>query len=266
MPGKVSIIGAGPGAVDLLTVRAARLLGSAQVVLHDDLVSSEILALCSPSACVINVGKRCGRHGCSHGQQQINTLMIQHAQQGRSVVRLKSGDPSIFGRLGEELDTLREAGIPFEVVPGVTAVAAAATAAELTLTDRRSASALLVLTGHNAGDQPSPTLFDPERTTVAVYMPGPDYGRTAEGLLEMGVEASTPCVVVSNACRPGQQVRALTLGDLAAARGILAPAVLIVGRVAAGAKSFPHTFLNKPDSTPVITPIAVADSELCFLS
>jgi uroporphyrin-III C-methyltransferase len=230
MPGKVAMIGAGPGAVDLLTVRAARLLGSAQVVLHDDLVSQEILALCSPAASVINVGKRCGHHGYS--QRQINDLMIQHARQGRSVVRLKSGDPSVFGRLGEELDALRETCVPFEIVPGITAAAAAATAAELTLTDRRSASALLVLTGHNAGDQSPRALFDPDRTTVAVYMPGPDYGRTAQELLNMGVEASTPCVVVSNASRPGQQVRALALGDLGAAQGILAPAVLIVGRVA----------------------------------
>ena len=229
-PGKAWIIGAGPGAVDLLTVRAARLLGAAQVVLHDDLVSSEILALCSPPACVINVGKRCGQRGYS--QRQINDLMVQHAQQGRSVVRLKSGDPSVFGRLGEELDALRDAGVLFEIVPGITAAAAAATVAELTLTDRRSASALLVLAGHSAGGQPPRALFDPDRTTLAVYMPGPEYGRTAHELMEMGIEADTPCVVVSNASRPGQQVRALALADLGSTQGILAPAVLIVGRVA----------------------------------
>src|SRR5262245_40376888 len=223
MLGKVWIIGAGPGAVDLLTVRAARLLRACQVVLHDDLISPEILELCSPSARVINVGKRCGRHGYS--QQQINALMVQHARLGRSVVRLKSGDPSVFGRLGEELDALREASIPFEIVPGVTAAAAAATAAEMTLTDRRWASALLVLTAHNARDQRSRKLFDLERTTVAVYMPGPDYSQTVRQLVEMGIDASTPCVVVSNASRPDQRVRALALGDLTGEHSILAPAV-----------------------------------------
>jgi uroporphyrin-III C-methyltransferase len=230
MLGKVWIIGAGPGAADLLTVRAARLLRASQVVLHDDLVSPEILALCSRSALVINAGKRCGRH--EHSQQQINAVMVHYARQGRAVVRLKSGDPAVFGRLGEELDALRKAAVPFEIVPGITAAVAAATAAELTLTDRRSASALLVLTAHSASEHAPQMLLDPERTTIAVYMPGPDYGWTARELINRGIEASTPCVVVSNACRVGQQVRPLSLGDLHSARDILAPAVLIVGRVA----------------------------------
>jgi uroporphyrin-III C-methyltransferase len=231
MLGKVSIVGAGPGPADLLTVRAATALRAAQVVLHDDLVSTEVLGLCSESAELINVGKRCGKRGSS--QERINELMILHARRERSVVRLKSGDPAVFGRLGEELDALREAGIPFEIVPGITAAAAAASAAELTLTDRRSASALLVLTAHNAPEnlraRPAPDL---ERTTVAVYMPGPDYGKTAKELMELGIDAATPCAVVSNACRTNQKVLFLDLSGLASARGILAPAVLIVGRAA----------------------------------
>lgn len=231
MPGKLSIVGAGPGPADLLTVRGAEVLRAAEVVLHDDLVSPEVLGLCSRSAELINVGKRCGKRGASQGR--INALMIQRARSGRAVVRLKSGDPGVFGRLGEELDALREAGIPFEIVPGVTAAAAAAAAAELTLTDRRSASALVVMTAHRAGEelrrQPA---FDLERTTFAVYMPGPDYGKTAGELMKMGIDAAAPCAVVSRACRSDQKVRFLTLAGLSAARDIIAPAVLIVGRVA----------------------------------
>jgi uroporphyrin-III C-methyltransferase len=231
MPGKVYIVGAGPGPADLLTVRAVAALRAAQIVLHDDLVSVEVLGLCRRSARLINVGKRRGQRGTS--QEQINALMVQHARTSRAVARLKSGDPAVFGRLGEELDALREAGIAFEIIPGITAAAAAASAAELTLTDRRSASALVVLTAHNAREnlrrQPA---VDLERTTFAVYMPGPDYAKTARELMEMGIDASTPCAVVSHACRGEQKVRFITLAGLGSTQGIAAPAVLIVGRVA----------------------------------
>jgi len=225
------IIGAGPGAADLLTVRAVQALGLAEVVLYDDLVSPEVLELCPPSAQLINVGKRCGRLGST--QEEINALMIEHAQAGRLVVRLKSGDPSIFARLGEELDALREAEVRFEVIPGITAAAAAAAAAEITLTDRRAASTLVVLSGHHAQSQAgSIAALDPSRTTFAVYMPGPDYGRTARELAESGVSPKTPCALVSNAGRASQQVRFLLLEGLSALRGVVAPAVLIVGEVA----------------------------------
>jgi uroporphyrin-III C-methyltransferase len=231
MPGKVYIVGAGPGPADLLTVRAVAALHAAQVVLHDDLVSTEVLGLCRESAELINVGKRRGKRGTS--QEQINALMIRHARRASAVVRLKSGDPAVFGRLGEELDALREAGISFEIIPGITAAAAAASAAEITLTDRRSASALVMLTAHNAREnlRQQPAL-DLERTTFAVYMPGPDYAKTARELMEMGIDAATPCAVVSQACRSEQKVSFMTLDGLGAASGIVAPAVLIVGRVA----------------------------------
>src|SRR5437588_7096516 len=135
MHGKVTIVGAGPGAADLLTLHAATVLKSAQIVLHDDLVPQEILDLCPASAQVINVGKRCGRKGSS--QEQINALMVWHAQEtpGQTIVRLKSGDPAVFGRLGEELDALRRAEVEFEIIPGVTAASAAAASAKITLTD-----------------------------------------------------------------------------------------------------------------------------------
>lgn len=230
MLGKVHIVGAGPGAVELLTVKAASLLGSADAVLHDDLVPQEILALISPEAEVINVGKRCGRHSTS--QQQINALMVECAQRYRSVVRLKSGDPAIFGRLGEELDALRDAAVPFEVVPGISAAMAAAAAANFTLTDRRTASALVLLTAHNCrGQSLAQMLLDPEQSTYAIYMPGPDYAATAREILRLGLDASTPCALVSNAGRERQQVKFLSLGELESAAAVAAPAVLVVGKV-----------------------------------
>src|SRR5579864_1178918 len=153
MSGKIYLVGAGPGAADLLTLRAASLLRAAEIVLHDDLVPTEVLELCPASAQIINVGKRCGHNGRS--QEQINALMIWHARetQAQTIIRLKSGDPAVFGRLGEELDALRRAGIEFEIVPGVTAAAAAAASARLTLTDRRAASALVMVTAHSSRNE-----------------------------------------------------------------------------------------------------------------
>ena len=230
MKGKVYIVGAGPGAVDLLTLKAASLLRAADVVLHDDLVPQDILDLVRPLAEIVNVGKRCGRHGTS--QQQINALMVECASRYCTVVRLKSGDPAVFGRLGEELDALREAGISYEVVPGVTAATAAAAAASFTLTDRRAASALVILTGHNChGQSLARALLDPEQATYAIYMPGPDYGTTARELLRLGLDESTPCAVVSNAGREQQQTRFLALNELESVTGVAAPAVLVVGKV-----------------------------------
>jgi siroheme synthase len=263
MPAKIYFVGAGPGAVDLLTLRAASLLRKADVVLHDDLVPQEVLDLCPATTEIINVGKRCGRHGRS--QEQINALMIWHAadveppcrrersgslqaksraQRGisdvqssaptqRTIIRLKSGDPSVFGRLGEELDALRRADVPFEVVPGITAAAAAAASAGVTLTDRRAASALIVLTAHNCRNESlKQTIFDLARSTYAIYMPGPDYARTARELLESGLDAATPCAVISNAGRTNEESRFLMLENLALQKGIAAPALLIVGEVA----------------------------------
>jgi uroporphyrin-III C-methyltransferase len=235
MPGKVYLVGAGPGAVDLLTLRAATLLREARVVLHDDLVPAEILALCPTTAEIINVGKRCGRH--SRTQEQINALIVWCAGVHESVVRLKSGDPAVFGRLGEELEALQRAGVAFEIVPGITAASAAAAAANITLTHRRSASALVTITAHNARDEGmAHTMFDPLRTTFAIYMPGPNYGRTARELMDSGLAANTPCAVISNAGRTNQMVRHLLLAELNKARGIAAPALLIVGEVTALAR------------------------------
>jgi uroporphyrin-III C-methyltransferase len=231
MSGKVYIVGAGPGAADLLTLRAATVLRAAQVVLHDDLVPQEILDICPASAQVINVGKRCGHRGRS--QEQINALMVWHAREmeAQTIVRLKSGDPAVFGRLGEELDALRRAGVEFENVPGITAASAAAAAAGITLTDRRAASALVMVTAHTCRNESLRETVEPARSTYALYMPGPDYSKTAQGLLEAGHESETPCAVISNAGRLNQEVRHLTLHELKTATGISAPAVLILGEV-----------------------------------
>jgi uroporphyrin-III C-methyltransferase len=232
MSGKVYLVGAGPGAADLLTLRAAAALRAAQVVLHDDLVPPEILDLCTASAQLINVGKRCGRRGRS--QEQINALMVWYARetQAQTIVRLKSGDPAVFGRLGEELEALRRAGVEFEIVPGVTAASAAAASAKITLTDRRAASALVVVTAHNCRNESLSETVEPARCTYALYMPGPDYSKTVQGLFESGHEPTTPCAVISNAGRTNEEVRYLTLGELASAKRISAPAMLIVGEVA----------------------------------
>lgn len=233
MAGKVHIVGAGPGSADLLTLKAASVLRGADVVLHDDLVPAEILEFAPASAQIVNVGKRCGSR--ANTQAKINALMIWHAQNGRQVVRLKSGDPAVFGRLGEELEALRRAGIPFDVVPGITAASAAASAAGIALTDRSSASKLVIATAHQCRSN-APDLRlgggDRERTTLAVYMPGPDYSQTARQLLDSGLDANTPCLLVSNAGRASQQLCRLTISDLPFAIGITPPAVLIVGEVA----------------------------------
>jgi uroporphyrin-III C-methyltransferase len=248
MSGKVYLVGAGPGAADLLTLRAAAALRAAQVVLHDDLVPPEILDLCTASAQLINVGKRCGRRGRS--QEQINALMVWYARetQAQTIVRLKSGDPAVFGRLGEELEALRRAGVEFEIVPGVTAASAAAASAKITLTDRRAASALVVVTAHNCRNESLSETVDPARCTYALYMPGPDYSKTVQGLFESGHEPTTPCAVVSNAGRANEEVRYLTLQELASAKGISAPAMLIVGEVARE-----HTPQRREDLLPEIS-------------
>jgi uroporphyrin-III C-methyltransferase len=256
MEGRVYMIGAGPGAADLLTVRAASVLQRADVVLHDDLVPPEILALAPASAEVVNVGKRCGSP--RNSQQQINTLMIEHARQGRNVVRLKSGDPALFGRLGEELEALRDAEIRFDIIPGITAASAAAATASFTLTDRRAASALVILTGsHCRKEGSAEKLFDPARTTYAVYMPGPDYAKTSRQLLELGLDEQTPCALISHAGRREQTVQRLALSELSSVQAIPAPAILIAGEVTR-AESLPEFSAMLSANTPALC------AEACF--
>jgi len=226
-PGEVYLVGAGPGDPDLLTVKALRLIQSATVILHDDLVPSAILALAAPAAVVFNVGKRCGVKSIT--QEQIHTLMIEHARAGRSVVRLKSGDPLLFGRAAEEMAALTEADIPFEVVPGVSAAFAAAAAVGCSLTSRNAASSVIFSTGHHAQSHDRADLPGRETSTRVVYMPGRDLRLLALEWLSEGLPPELPCVLVSHAGQPGQQVVHITLGALHSAAPVPAPSLLLAG-------------------------------------
>jgi uroporphyrin-III C-methyltransferase / precorrin-2 dehydrogenase / sirohydrochlorin ferrochelatase len=222
----VSLVGAGPGDPDLLTVKALRLIQTADLLLHDDLVPQTILDLASPCAEIIHVGKRCGQKSIT--QEGINALMIARARAGRSVVRLKSGDPLLFSRASEEIAALREAGIPFEVVSGVTAASAAAAALGCSLTSRNYASSVIYSTGHHAPENDQRQLPREESTRV-VYMPGRDLHRLAAELLAEGLPAELPCAVVSRAAQPDQQVRLGTLANLAQLEPTQAPSLVIAG-------------------------------------
>ena len=236
MTGKVYLVGAGPGDPELLTLKALKLLKSADVVLHDDLIAAEILAFIPSSTQLHNVGKRCGRKSVS--QQEINGLLVQNALLGLQVVRLKGGDPLIFGRAGEEIEALRTAQIEFEIVPGVTAALGAAAHAQIPLTHRQVSSALVLVTGHHAGtdefaDWPARI---PTDATVVVYMPGYDYRSTAQQLLRAGLPRTTPCAIISQATSPDEQVHVTTVEELHRSPRLPAPTLLVVGEVVRLAK------------------------------
>lgn len=229
---KVYLIGAGPGDPDLLTVKALRLLQAADVILHDGLIPQAILSLASPIAEVVNVGKRCGVKSIT--QQEINALMIARSQSGRSVVRLKCGDPLLLSRAAEEIVALAAAGVAFEIVPGITAAFAAAAAIGCSLTSRNSTSNVIFSTGHHASSQaedqslhtPLPQLED---ATRVVYMPGRDLRVLAQQWLDEGLPPELPCAIVSQASQPGQQIHTTTLAALGDAAPAIAPSLLIAG-------------------------------------
>jgi uroporphyrin-III C-methyltransferase / precorrin-2 dehydrogenase / sirohydrochlorin ferrochelatase len=225
--GKVYLVGAGPGDPDLLTVKAQRLIRSADVLLHDDLVPQAILDLARPRAEIVNVGKRCGIKSIT--QEEINALMVEHALAGSSVVRLKCGDPLIFGRAAEEMSSLNKAGVAFEVVPGITAAFAAAAAIPCSLTDRASASNLIFSTGHHAQSHNLSPMPEREDATRVVYMPGRDLSLLALEWLQEGLPPDFPCAIVSHAAQPDQQVVHTTLAELGDAEPTLAPSLLLAG-------------------------------------
>jgi uroporphyrin-III C-methyltransferase len=231
-PGVVYLVGAGPGDPGLLTLRAHSLLQTADVILPDDLVSDEILDLASPSAIIIPVGKRCGQPRIT--QAEIHALMLLHAGEQRSVLRLKSGDPLIFGRAGEEMAALREAGIPFQIVPGITAAFAVAADLKTPLTDRTSASKLILATAHHAAGKlslsPSWSGAFPDESTLVIYMPGRDFATLAADLIGSGIAPATPCVAVSKATTHGERVTTTTLEELGSAEVGPAPVLLLIGR------------------------------------
>ena len=235
--GLVRLVGAGPGDPGLLTLHAARALAEADVVLHDRLVSDEVLTLARPGAELIEVGKHVG--GDHHATQaRIHDLLLAHARAGKRVVRLKGGDPFVFGRGGEELEVLRAHGIPFEVVPGITAAVACAAYAGIPLTHRDHAQSLRLLTAHaqdGDADHDWAALAQP-RQTLAFYMGVSGLARLRDKLIEHGRATSTPFALVENGSRPEQRVIAGTLGelpDLAQRHAVQAPALLVIGEVAA---------------------------------
>jgi uroporphyrin-III C-methyltransferase/precorrin-2 dehydrogenase/sirohydrochlorin ferrochelatase len=228
----VFLVGAGPGDPDLLTVKALRLIQSADVVLHDDLVPQAILDLAGSSAEVVNVGKRCGTKRIT--QEEINALMVAYARANRRVVRLKSGDPLIFGRATEEMAALTQAQISFEVVPGITAAFAAAAAIPCSLTDRASASNVIFSTGHHAQSHNLSPLPQLEDATRVVYMPGRDLSLLALEWLQEGLPPDFPCAIVSHAAQHGQQVQRTTLAELGKAIPTHSPSLLIAGWAVGG--------------------------------
>ena len=228
--GKVYLVGAGPGDPELLTLKAARVLANADVVLHDELVNSAILEQVRAGAIVENVGKRSGLKHCD--QTAIHEAMISYARQGKSVVRLKGGDPSLFGRLGEELAALRSAEIDFEIVPGVTAAVACAAEAAIPLTDRKAASSVFFLSGHSCTTNPPPdwqAAVD-SGSTIVLYMPG-DCGALAQRLIRAGMRADTPCAIVANGSLATQEIFSTKLEQVSEVR-TAAPKLMIVGEVA----------------------------------
>ena len=232
MNGTVYLVGAGPGDPELLTVKALRLLGTADIVLHDDLVPAEILQLISPIADVRNVGKRCGSKTIR--QEEINFLMVTLAASGLNVVRLKSGDPLIFGRAGEEIEALRRANIEYEIVPGVTAALGAAAAAGISLTHRRTSSTIVLTAGHRAsgnGDPDWSQFAAAADATLVVYMPGHNYVEVASGLASAGFGDETPCAIVSRATTPQQRIFRTTISELHRSPLLASPTLLVVGEV-----------------------------------
>jgi uroporphyrin-III C-methyltransferase / precorrin-2 dehydrogenase / sirohydrochlorin ferrochelatase len=234
-PGSVALVGAGPGDPGLLTLHALRALESAEVVLYDRLVGAGVLALANPAALRVEVGKSAGHH--SMPQEDIHALMLRHARGGLRVVRLKGGDPFVFGRGGEELEFLRAHGIPYRVVPGITAAVACAAYAGIPLTHRDHAQSVRLLTAHCS--DPVDTLdwdaLARERQTLAVYMGVAALERLRERLLAAGRSPDTPFALVENGSRPEQRVVAGTLATLvetARAHAVASPALLILGEVA----------------------------------
>jgi len=243
--GRVTLVGAGPGDVELLTVKAVRALEAADVVLYDDLVSDTVLACARRGAALVPVGKRAGRRGCR--QDDIDALMVLLARQGRHVVRLKSGDPMVFGRAGEEIAALRAAGIAVEVVPGITAGLAAAAALQTSLTHRDCAHSVRFVTGHGRnGALPDGIdwrgLADRE-TTLVLYMAGRTGAAASSRLIAEGLDPATPAAVIAAISRAGERRwtgRLDRLADGLAEVGIDGPVLIGIGAVFAAA-SAAHT-------------------------
>ena len=233
--GKVWLVGAGPGDPDLLTLRAARLIMRAGLIVHDGLVDPAILALAKAGAELVSVAKQRSRHTLQ--QDEINALLVREARAGREVVRLKGGDPFIFGRGGEEAEACRAAGVPVEVVPGISAAIGAAAAAQMPLTHRASASIVSFVAGQCKGltEQDWTGLAGPGRTLV-IYMGVATSEAIAEKLIADGLSPAIPVAVIEQATRPGMRVLRASLAglsDLIVHHKVKSPALIVIGEVCA---------------------------------
>ena len=235
--GRVAIAGAGPGDPGLITLRAARLLGRAGAVVYDRLVSPEILALCPEGCRLIFAGKAAGNH--TMPQSEVNALLIDLARQGLEVVRLKGGDPFVFGRGGEEAQALAGAGVPFEIVPGVTSATAAPACAGIPVTHRGLASSATFVTAHEDPQKPETGVdyahLAQSRGTLVFLMGARSIGRISRELLENGMPADTHAAIIENASTGRQRALPCTLGEapsVAEREEISPPAVFVVGEVA----------------------------------
>ncbi|MBV8049044.1 MAG: uroporphyrinogen-III C-methyltransferase [Paludibacterium sp.] len=233
MTGKVFLIGAGPGDVELLTLKAVRCLGLADLVLIDDLASPDVLRFAAPGVEVIHVGKRCGAH--SAAQHEIEALLVDAARAGRVVARVKGGDPFIFGRGGEEMLTLRAAGIDVAVINGITSGSAVPATLGIPLTHRHFVHGVTFVSGHSHkdGDEPDWARLAQSGMTLVVYMGLNHVSHIADALIAGGLAADTPAAAIQYGTRPEQRQALATLATLADAvknQGIGSPALLVIGR------------------------------------
>ncbi|WP_253182135.1 uroporphyrinogen-III C-methyltransferase, partial [Cellulosimicrobium cellulans] len=232
--GTVTLVGGGPGAVDLLTVRGRRALAEADVVVADRLGPVEVLEELAPGVEVIDVGKTPGNHPVP--QHEINAILVEQARRGRAVVRLKGGDPFVYGRGGEEVLACREAGVPVEVVPGVSSALSVPALAGIPVTHRGTVAAFHVVSGHDGLDAASLVSVRERAATLVVLMGVSQLSRIAAQALDAGADPALPVAVVENGSTPRQRVTSAPLSDVAeraAQAGVRAPAIIVIGDVAA---------------------------------
>ncbi len=236
MKGIVYLVGSGPGGLGLMTFRAREVIDAAHVILYDQLPGDEIIASLPNTAELIDVGKYGGHH--IREQEEIEALMVEKARQGKAVVRLKGGDPFLFGRGGEEMETLREHGIEVEIVPGITSAIAVPECVGIPVTHRRYASQVTILTGHEDPTKPDSALnwawLAKSPGTIVILMGVKNLGLIAGALVQNGMNAETPIAIIERGLRPDQRVTTGRLDgivDIAKSRGVRPPAVIVIGNV-----------------------------------
>lgn len=236
MNGKVYLVGSGPGGEGLLTIQAREVLKAAEVVLYDQLPGDEIIALIPPAAEQINCGKYGGRHTLE--QHEIEELMVARAKMGKMVVRLKGGDPFLFGRGGEEMEALREHGIPYELVPGVTSAIAVPEAVGIPVTHRRYASQVTIITGHEDPEKGGTAIdwawLAGSKGTIVILMGVKNLPQIAASLIAGGMDPGIPVAVIERGMRPDQRTTTAPLSEIVAVareRGVKPPAVIVIGEV-----------------------------------